>query len=60
MLEVAVYRDLEQAGIAFQAHDLRRREERFTSYDVIVFGQEGDIKASTYFLNVARSFPLHG
>jgi len=58
VLEVAVYRDLEQAGIAFQAHDLRHRAERFTPYDVVVSGQEGDIKASTYFLHVLQSFPL--
>jgi hypothetical protein len=58
VLEMAVYRDLEQAGIAFQAHDLLSRTERFTPYDLIVSGQEGDIKASTYFLHVVRSFPL--
>jgi hypothetical protein len=58
VLEVAVYRDLEQAGIVFQAHDLLHRAERFTPFDVIVSGQEGDIKASTYFLRVARGFPL--
>jgi hypothetical protein len=58
VLEMAVYRDLERAGIAFQAHDLLHRAERFTPYDLIVSGQEGDIKASTYFLHIARSFPL--
>ncbi len=58
VLEVAVYRDLEQAGIEFQAHDLLNRAERFSPHDVVVSGQTGDLKASTYFLRVARSFPL--
>ena len=58
VLEASIYRDLEEAGIAFYAHDLLDRADRFTPYDVVVSGQEGDIKSSTYFLRVARSFPL--
>jgi hypothetical protein len=58
VLEVAVYHDLEQSGIVFQAHDLRNRAEWFTPHDLMVSGQQGDIKASTYFLFVARNFPL--
>ncbi len=57
-LEVAVFRDLEQSGIRFQAHDLLDRQARYTPSDLIVSGEEGDIKASAYFLYVARSFPL--
>ena len=57
-LELAVFRDLEAANIVFQAHDLLDRQARYTPYDLIVSGEEGDIKASAYFLYVARSFPL--
>ena len=57
-LEIAVFRDLEAANIIYQAHDLLDRQARYTPYDLIVSGEEGDIKASAYFLNVARSFPL--
>jgi hypothetical protein len=56
--EVAVFRDLERSGIQFTAHDLRQRQERFSPYDLIVSGFRGDVKNSTYFLHVARSFPL--
>jgi len=56
--EIAVFRDLEQSGILFDAHDLRQREERFSPQDLFVLGFRGDVKTSTYFLHVARSFPL--
>ena len=49
---------MEASTIVFQAHDLLDRQARYTPYDLIVSGEEGDIKASAYFLYVARSFPL--
>ena len=57
-LEIAVFRDLEVSNVVFQAHDLLDHQARYTPYDLIVSGEEGDIKASAYFLYVARSFPL--
>ncbi len=56
--EVAVFRDLERNGILFIAHDLRQRQERFTTCDLTIQGFRGDVKTSTYFLHVARGFPL--
>jgi hypothetical protein len=46
------------AGVPLVAHDLRLREQRFSACDLTVLGMMGDIKNSTYFLYVARSFPL--
>lgn len=57
-LEIAIFRDLEASNIVFQAHDLLDRQARYTPYDLIVSGEKGDVKASAYFLYVARSFPL--
>jgi len=54
-LEVKIQRDLEASGIQFQAHDLRRREERLSPYDLIVLSFRGDIKTSTYFLQATRT-----
>lgn len=56
--EITIFRDLEKEGIQFQAHDLLSKEGRFSSWDLIVEGMEGDIKSSTYFLHTSRSFPL--
>lgn len=56
--EIAVFRDLKQSGIVFQAHDLRQAAERFSPDDLTVSGLRGDIKSSTYFLHTARHFPL--
>ena len=56
--EVEIARDLEASGVPFAAHDLRVREERFSPSDLTVLGMTGDIKNTTYFLSVARSFPL--
>jgi hypothetical protein len=53
--ELTVLRDLEASGIAFQAHDLSKRDERLSPYDLVVLGQLGDIKHTTYFLHVART-----
>ena len=48
--EVEIIRDLEATGIAFQAHDLRSRAERYSPADLVVLDLLGDIKTSTYFL----------
>jgi len=56
--ELEITRDLEAAGIQFSTHDLRVREERFSPSDLTLLGMTGDIKNTTYFLYVARSFPL--
>lgn len=58
LAEIAVYRDLEQSGIEFEAHDLADPRARYTPFDLSVSGPIGDVKASTYFLQVMRSFPL--
>jgi len=54
-LEVEIQQDLKASDIRFQAHDLRRPEERLSPYDLVVLGFEGDIKTSTYFLHAART-----
>ena len=56
--EAQVYRDLEQSGITFQAHDIRDRRQRFSAYDLIVLGYLGDVKVSVYFLDAARTSAL--
>ncbi len=56
--EVAVFRALAQAGIAFEAHDLRDPVARRSAYDLVVLGRYGDVKTSTYFVHTARAFPL--
>ena len=54
-LEIEIQRDLAETGIQFEAHDLRRRQDRLSPYDVTVLGFKGDIKTSLYFLQAARS-----
>ena len=56
--ELEICRDLDVAGVHFTSHDLRVREQRFSPCDLTVLGMMGDIKNTTYFLYVARSFPL--
>lgn len=56
--EVAILRELEADSIAFTSHDLLIRAERLAPYDLVVSRRLGDIKHTTYFLYVARSFPL--
>lgn len=56
--EVGVFRDLEASDISFEAHDLMDKRQRFEPFDLTVSGWRGDIKTSTYFLHVRRSFPL--
>jgi len=83
LFELMVFADLTAEGIPFHAHDLRRREERYSPEDLVItslrsvqsllrsIGVErseipqsgalqwhGDVKTSTYFLYVVRSFPL--
>jgi hypothetical protein len=53
--EVTILRDLEAAGIVFHAHDLTKRNERMSPYDLVVLRQLGDIKHTTYFLHTART-----
>jgi hypothetical protein len=57
-LEVEIQRDLEASDIQFEAHDLHRREERLSPYDLTVLGFKGDIKTSVYFLQAARTRTL--
>jgi len=57
-LEVEIQRDLKASGVQFEAHDLRRSEERLSPYDLVVLGFKGDIKTSTYFLQAARTRTL--
>jgi hypothetical protein len=57
-LEIEIQRDLESSGVRFEAHDLRRREERLSPYDLQVLGFKGDIKTSVYFLQAAGTRTL--
>ena len=57
-LEIEIQRDLEASDIRFEAHDLRRREERLSPYDLTILGFKGDIKTSVYFLQASRSRTL--
>jgi hypothetical protein len=50
--EVEIIRDLQAAGVEFHAHDIRQRSERFSPADLVVLGLLGDMKTSTYFLQV--------
>jgi hypothetical protein len=54
-LEVEVFRDLERSGVAFTAHDLRDRQQRFSPSDLTVLGMAGDIKTSVYFVQAATA-----
>jgi hypothetical protein len=53
--QVEILRDLERSGLRFQAADLHWPEGRFAPYDLEILGYRGDIKTSTYFLQVVRS-----
>jgi len=52
LFEQVVIRDMDAAGVHFQAHAPERGRERYTPYDLSVpaLGR-GDIKASVYFLD---------
>lgn len=66
LFELMVFADLTAEGLPFHAHDLRRREERYSPEDWVITSLRsmqalqwhGDVKTSTYFLYVVRSFPL--
>ena len=51
IFEVSIFRDLEASGIAYVAHDVTDRWERFSPYDLIVLDLRGDIKYTTYFIS---------
>lgn len=57
-LEIEIQRDMKASGIQFEAHDLRRPQERLSPYDLSVLGFKGDIKTSIYFLQAARTRTL--
>lgn len=50
--EVEIFRDLQESGIEFQAHDLLDRQARYSPSDLSVSGMAGDIKTSVYFVQV--------
>ncbi len=54
-LEVEIQQDLKVSGVQFKAHDLRKRRERLSPYDLVVLGFKGDIKTSVYFLQASRT-----
>jgi hypothetical protein len=58
IFEIEVFRDLQDSGIAFQTHDLRKRAERFSFADLTISNLKGDVKSSTYFFHVTRSSNL--
>ena len=56
--EVEIMRDLEVSQVDFTMHDLMSRGERYSQADLIVLDLLGDIKTSTYFLQIQPSGPL--
>ncbi len=56
--EVSVLKDLQKEGIVLSVRDIRNRAERFASADILIGEWAGDVKNSTYFFFVARSYPL--
>ena len=50
--------DLESSHIDFAMHDLLRGSERYSQADLIVLDLMGDIKTSTYFLQLQPRGPL--
>jgi hypothetical protein len=54
-LEAQIFRDLQQSGIQFTAHDLRNHQQRFSLSDLTVNNMAGDIKTSIYFVQAAAS-----
>jgi hypothetical protein len=53
--EVEVLRDLETSGVPHQAHDVLDSRARRSPFDLAVLGFRGDIKTTTYFLQVTRT-----
>jgi hypothetical protein len=58
IFEVSVLKDLQKEGIVLAVRDIRNRAERFASADILIGEWTGDMKNSTYFFFVARSYPL--
>ena len=56
--EVEIMRDLEASQVDFTMHDLLSSGERYSPADLIVLDLLGDIKTSTYFLQLQPSGPL--
>ncbi len=55
--EIEIFADLKQSGVAFDAHDLRVRAERFSAFDLFILAFCGDIKTSIYFLFLRPKTP---
>lgn len=51
--EVEIFRDLQDSGIQFQAHNLLDRQQRYSPSDLTVSDMAGDIKTSIYFVQAA-------
>jgi len=58
IFEVSVLKELQKAGIVRAVRDIRNRDERFASADILIGEWTGDVKNSTCFFFVARSYPL--
>lgn len=54
IFEVEILRDLALSGVQFIAHDLTRRQERISPWDLEVLGFRGDIKRSLLFIQTLR------
>lgn len=55
--EIEIFADLKKSGVAFNAHDLQVRAERFSAFDLFILAFCGDIKTSTYFLFLRPKMP---
>lgn len=53
--EVEIFRDLRAEEIEFSAHDITKRNERLSPFDLTVLGLRGDVKYSTWFLTVENA-----
>ena len=51
-LEVEIAHDLQASVVEFNVHDIRHRAERLSPADLVVLDLLGDMKTSTYFLQV--------
>ena len=56
--EIEVFRDLQNSGVKFKAHDLQNQSEKYSFADLTISRMNGDIKSSTYFFIVIRSANL--
>lgn len=56
--EVEIMRDLEASQLDFTMHNLLSSGERYSQADLIVLGLLGDIKTSTYFLQLQSNESL--